>query len=254
MEYKIISGKVIEIRRSFLQTRDACEPKRRRSARVAGHSSESKIKRNERECVRECARVINCNFQAGDLHCVLKYEDGKLPGSYEEAEGVLKKWIGAYRRAFLKETGRAPKMLWVTANFSPKRKAPARIHHHVVIEREGLEIASRLWTGGGFATERLDSRVDHSDLAAYLVENVYDRPAKRNGIAAGTWRGRSTRSRSPSRTWRISTRSAAASSRSTRSRTMRTSAPLQATYDASCRSRRSSGAEGSSYQKAGRKE
>lgn len=179
MEYKIISGRVVEVRRSLLPVRSAEESRPGRSARVAGTSSEAKVKRNERECRKELARVLNCNFGAGDLHVVLKYEEEILPESYEAAEERLKKFIRDYRREFQKAHGRAPKMVWVTANHSPKRNAPARLHHHLVIERDGLELASRLWTGGGFSSERMDNRVDHSDLAAYLADNVQGRPNKK---------------------------------------------------------------------------
>ena len=179
MEYKIISGRVVETRRSWLSVRQAGEPVKRRAARVAGATSEKKIKANEISSSRELARRINAVFLPGDALVTPKYVAEHLPSSYEEAEDYLKKALRQYRKEFKKAYGRSPKMVWVTANWSPSRNAPARLHHHIVVEAEGVEMLRRLWQGGGMSIEFLDNRGDHSDLAAYMVANVHGRPAKK---------------------------------------------------------------------------
>lgn len=185
MEYKIISGRTVEIRRSYMTVRSADDPQPRRAARRAGASSEKKIKANETSCVRELARVINSTFGEGDLFCALKYADERLPGNFDEAARDLElHFLRQLRAAFRMRTGTNPVMLWVTANWSPRRKAPARLHHHLVIEKAAAELIPALWKGGGLNIEILDNRGDHSDLAAYLIENVHDRPNKKKWHAS----------------------------------------------------------------------
>lgn len=172
MEYKIISGRVTEIRRSWLPVRRAGEPAPKRAQRKAGASSERKIAANERSAELKLARVINCTFGRGDAHVVLKYDDAHLPGAYEDAEKDLDKALRKLRGRFKSAIGRNPKIVYATANWSPHRQAPARLHHHVVVEAEAEPLLREIWRGGGYSMEVLDDRGDHTDLAAYIVENV----------------------------------------------------------------------------------
>ena len=180
MEYKIISGRVVEIRRSWMSSTSAY--RKPRGTRRAGASSEAKIKANEKSCVRNLARLINCNFDAGDAQVVLKYDSEHYPVgfSYEEAAGCLKKFLTKLRKKYSKTAGKKLRAVWVTANWSPHRNAPARLHHHLVLPSDALELARELWTGGGFSMELLDSRGDHTDLAAYMLDNVHGLPASAN--------------------------------------------------------------------------
>lgn len=185
MEYKIISGGcVVETRRSWMSVRQQGEPKPTRGVRKAGNTSEKKIKANETESARELARAVNCTVKAGDLWVTLKYDEEHLPGSYEEACADMSRFLRIIRREFRKIFGRLPYLFWVTANWSPKRQAPARLHQHLVIERESLELLGQLWKGGGLNIELLDGRADHSDLAFYMVQNVHGQPGKKKWHAS----------------------------------------------------------------------
>ena len=177
VEYKIISGNVIETRRTYMSARNV-EGKSRRAPKVAGSSSESKIKANERECARELARRINANFSAGDAHLVLKYDEVTLPADYAGAEERIGKFLRKYKAEFKKTTGRTAKAIWVTADRSPRRQAGARLHHHLILEREGRELAVKLWGESLVSYEALDGRLDHSELAAYLIANVSPKAGK----------------------------------------------------------------------------
>lgn len=181
MEYKIISGPVVEIRRSWLPVRGTQEAKPR-GTRRAGASTEKKIRANEKSSQRELARLINCNFGTGDAFLTLKYDPDHYPASFtvEAAQEDLKKCLRKARAAYLKRTGKKLKAIWVTANWSPHRQAPARIHHHLVVPGDAMQLLRELWQGGGMSAEFLDNRGDHSDLAAYLQANVHDRPGKKH--------------------------------------------------------------------------
>ena len=188
MEYRIVSGRTVEIRRSWISTaRDYHKP---RGHRRAGSSSAAKMKANERDCVRRLARLINCNFEAGDAQVALKYDDLHYPGEYETAKAVLtKKFLPMLRKEYRKVTGKNLQAVWVTANWSPKKEAPARLHHHIVLQRDATEMARKIWEErfgglGSFAMESLDGRGDHTDLAAYMAANVHGRPAGENKWSA----------------------------------------------------------------------
>ena len=184
MEYKIISGRVVETRRSWMPVRQTGEPTPTRGTRRAGSSSEKKIKSNEQESARRLARAVNSTVQAGDLFATLKYDDPHLPADYGQAEADLARFLRILRREFRKQFGRLPWCFWVTANWSPKREAPARLHQHLIIERDAYALLGKLWQGGGLNIELLDNRADHSDLAAYLVANVQGQPAKKKWHAS----------------------------------------------------------------------
>lgn len=177
VEYQIISGKTVEKKRSYMNMRKPGEPARGRAPRVAGNTSEKKIRQNRDAAVKTLARTINCNFEANDLHMVLRYDNEHLPVTYEDAEALIKKVINKVRYEFKKEHGRNPKIIWNTADWSPKHNCPARLHHHVVTEAEVETLLRKTWVDmelGDFSVNTLDSRADHTDLAWYVLHNVKD--------------------------------------------------------------------------------
>lgn len=184
MEYKIISGRVTEIRRSYLPVRQAGEPAPKRAPRKAGASSEKKIKANETESARQLARTINATFGKGDAWITAKYDNEHLPADEDEADRYIDKALRVLRIRFKQQYGRNPVLVWDTANWSPKRQAPARLHHHLVMEREAERIFRDVWTGGGYSMEELDNRGDHTDLAVYMIENVKGRGSKKKWHAS----------------------------------------------------------------------
>lgn len=184
MEYKIISGRTVETRRSWLSIGPTY--KRPRGTRRAGSSSLKKIKANERERIKNLARLINCNFATGDGFLTLKYDDAHYPTDlrYETADGILTKFLRKLRTAYRKETGSALPAVSITANWSPHRQAPARLHEHIVIPSDAVELARKIWPefgGPGTVIEKdLNDEGDYTNLAAYLIENVKGRPAGEN--------------------------------------------------------------------------
>lgn len=184
MEYKIISGRTVETRRSWLSIGPTY--KKPRGTRKAGSSSLKKIKANERERIRNLARLINCNFTAGDGFLTLKYDEDHYPAdlSFETAAADLKKFLRKLRTAYRKESGSALPAVSITANFSPRRQAPARLHQHIVIPSDAVELARKIWPEfGGAGTvivKDLNDEGDYTKIAAYMIENVKGRPAGEN--------------------------------------------------------------------------
>lgn len=182
MEYKIISGRTVETRRSWLSIGPTY--KRPRGTRRAGSSSLKKIKANEKERIKNLARLINCNFGTGDGFLTLKYDDEHYPGDYETADTILGKFLRKLRKAYRKEIGSALPAVSVTANWSPRRQAPARLHEHVIIPSVAVPLARMIWPEfGGPGTviiEDLNDEGDYTRLASYMIENVKGRPAGEN--------------------------------------------------------------------------
>lgn len=180
MQYRIISGRTVEIRRGLFSTGPTY--RKPRGTRRAGTSSLKKIKANEKSCVLSCGRKINCNFGAGDVFLTMKYDDAHYPKdlSFDQAEADIKKFLRRVRKEYRKETGESLKAVWVTANWSVHRQTPARLHQHIVLPSAALEIARKAWTEiGGLGTvwiRELDDEGDYTKLAAYMVENVRGLP------------------------------------------------------------------------------
>lgn len=187
MKYYVISGRTVEEQASLLSSK--ADRKKPRGIRRAGSSSESKIKANERSSVKRFARGMACNFSAGDGFVTLKYDASHYPGSqkaaenvpgsegYERAAGDLTRFLRKLKRLYRKETGKTLKAFWQTANWSPRRKAPARLHQHLVIPSDAVELARRIWPEfGGEGTvivKDLNSDPDRTALAEYMVGNVH---------------------------------------------------------------------------------
>ena len=172
MEYKIISGRTVEIRRSYLPVRTAEEVSLGRAPRVAGNSSERKIKGNYKSCVARYAQGLNCNMGYGDIHAVLHYAPLNRPLTYEEAEKIIEKAMAKLRRKFKKLYGRAPKVFFGTADWSPEHECKVNYHHHIVIEEAAGDMLKEIWTYGRIGFNFLDDSGDYSDLAAYIIANI----------------------------------------------------------------------------------
>lgn len=187
MKYHVISGRVVEEQASLLSSK--ADRKKPRGVRRAGSSSEAKIKANERSSTLRLARGIAVNFRPGDAFLTLKYDAGHYPGSQNPAENVpgsvgyvraeadRDRFLRKLRRLFRKETGRALRAYWQTANWSPRREAPARLHQHLIVPSDAVELARRLWPEfGGEGTmivKDLDQDPDRTRLAEYMAGNVH---------------------------------------------------------------------------------
>lgn len=168
MEYHIISGNVVETRRSVLPCR--ATPKKTRGTRKAGNSSVKKINQNERAEILRLARSLNSNFGEGGYFLTWKYPDEKLPADYAAAKKDGEKMMRKLRLLCQKE-GVELKRILVTANWKPQWDKPARLHHHLIINKIPLSIIQQLWPDGEIYIESL-KKGDLSGLAAYLCDNV----------------------------------------------------------------------------------
>ena len=172
MEYKIISGSTVEIRRSWLPNREG-GTERRRGTRIAGNSSEKKIRANEQEAIKQLARVLNCNVEKGWMFVTCKFDNEHLPADREALKKFTARYIKTVRAAFKAEHGRNPRYVYVLGTWSVKHERPSRFHLHLVIEPCSADMLRCLWQGGGSVIcEDTDNRQDHTALAVYMYKNA----------------------------------------------------------------------------------
>ena len=159
---EIKAGRTIEIYRSHSKKTG----KHPRGDRV-GKTSEEMEKANRRQAEKKLTRLINANFEDGDLHVVLTYKKDARP-SPEEAKKVLKKFWRRLKAEY-KKNGEELKYIVVTEY---KNKA---IHHHTIINNpDGMnvtKIIKALWDGIP-KVNPLWSDGQYKELAAYLIKET----------------------------------------------------------------------------------
>lgn len=172
MEYKIISGRTTEIRRTMMPFREKGQ-KVRRGTRVKGKTSLRKILANEREAVKNLARILNCNFGPGDCWITLTYPENTLPGSRDEAKKDLEKFLRKCRDAFRKATGKGLRYVVSVSDRDGKTgEIGKRLHLHIVMDAVAYEIVTALWPAEDVTYRRLDGRGDYTGIARYMVTNA----------------------------------------------------------------------------------
>lgn len=180
----IISGEVVERRK----TRVRQNPKKR-GGRIRGNSSEKKIVGNKEYAKLALARIINCNFSAGDLWLTLKYDEEGLASVGDEFEAA-----DHQAALFLERIGRRLKKLgvifrWIrcTSNLDGDTGEAVRLHNHLLIpggafvirDRElwiGEEKVEDIWGKGGVDWQILRKQKDYKRLANYIVNQARNLP------------------------------------------------------------------------------
>ena len=193
---RIKSGRVIE--ESAFHVAANVRP---RKGRRRGATTRPKQDQNDRDCVKRFARVLNCNFSAGDLLIQPTYtdaalydladglQDGDLDELRKRAEHELSLFLRRLGRE-LKKTGAELRAVWLTSDMDGDTGEVVRIHHHVVLQHGGLRMENGelyigdrrlddVWGHGSVDWKPLQHQDDYSQLAAYLMRQVRRRPDAR---------------------------------------------------------------------------
>ncbi|MCI2105421.1 MAG: hypothetical protein LKK00_01690 [Intestinimonas sp.] len=171
MRYAITSGRVVE-KRDVLMEINLDPTKKRTRGRRRAKSAEKQIERNGNETVLRLARILNSNFKGGDLFLTLKYDNGRLPDTLEEAKRLARNFMNRIARAYQKTTGEKLRWVLVTADRSAKTGEPVRLHHHIVMDAVDWELISKHWPADQFSYRRLDGSGDYIGVARYMVRNA----------------------------------------------------------------------------------
>lgn len=136
--------------------------KQKRKMRT-GITSEAVKKNNMRIAVWRLWMLLANNFDSTGSHVTLTYA-GNEP-TKEQAAADRKKMIAQLRKEF-KRQGKELKYVIVTEY---KNK---RIHHHIVMNSQDVELVTRLWGKGGVHFTALREEGDFHDLAEYLIKET----------------------------------------------------------------------------------
>lgn len=123
---------------------------------------------NERTARKKLRRLINTNFEQGDIHLILTYQKELRP-TPQESKRILRNFKDALARRY-KKHGKVFKWILVTEY---KNKA---IHHHMIINSpDGYDPSkdiAAIWTRGRPKETRLDDSGNYSQLADYLIKET----------------------------------------------------------------------------------
>lgn len=157
--------------------------------------------RNEASAEKRAARSLNANFP-GDQGWLLELdyspegmavveksvedgpEDQRMDRMFHAAHHQLRLWLRRVRRACKAAGVELRYALAITSDMDGKTGEVVRLHHHAVINLEAAEIALEQWTLGGTDRERLYDEVDHTGLAAYLLDQVRRLPDEKKYISS----------------------------------------------------------------------
>ena len=146
---------------------------------------------NQKQSVREAARIFNANFGAGDYLLGLDYSaagmakleawsDGQEGQDVERedlirqaAERELQLCLRRVRRALAREGKELRYHLAVTSDMDGETGTPVRVHHHLIINREAREAFTEKWKRlGGVSWEPLREQDDYLPVAEYILGQV----------------------------------------------------------------------------------
>lgn len=159
---------------------------RRKAARKAGRAGDN--------AERIFARLLNNNFTEGRaVHLAMTYSPAGYRRLEARAAAIMQQLPGiperdAIFRAAQKEFENFVRRVQYelkgfvyiasTSDMDGKSLEPERVHHHVIIEREALEICRRKWAKYGVIYERelYSSNGDFTPLASYIIKQVREVP------------------------------------------------------------------------------
>jgi len=195
------SGEVVEL--STVWVGASAKPRR---PRKKGSTSAQKRDENERDAVKRLARIINCNFSHGDLLLTPNYdqagmarleewaranqmegeswEDAMLRGAKREGKLYLERIKPA-----LKAKGVVCKYVLITSDMDGETGELVRLHHHLVIQRVGYEVAAAKWPFGSVDYQILKDQDDYTPLALYLCKQVRHQPDAKKWTASRNMAG-----------------------------------------------------------------
>lgn len=125
-------------------------------------TSEAVRKNNDRLAVIRLRRILNANFGYGDLHVVLTYSQAPDP---VQAKKDRANFIKTMQRKMRKQ-GKELKYIAVTEYMH------SRIHHHMVLNTNDIELLGSAWKHGYIKTAALDASGNYAKLAEYLLKET----------------------------------------------------------------------------------
>lgn len=171
-----------------------------RKGRQRGNTLPRKQDANERACTKRLARLLNCNFRAGDLLLSPSYDAEHMEALLEnagegadvlrrKAEHVVELFLRRLKRE-LDKAGVELRYIAVTSDMDGDTGELVRVHHHIVIPSDGVTMVSGeiyvgkrrladIWGQGDMDYRPLHHQDDYTPLAEYLMRQVRRLPDAR---------------------------------------------------------------------------
>lgn len=127
-------------------------------------TTEEQWKVNLRNATRKLTRKMNTNFNPGDYHLVLSYEQQYKPQTWEEMYEDVRKFLRDLRKEY-KKLGMELKYIRVME----RGKKGAR-HHHIVLNEIPPKILRKCWKKGRIHINPMEESGQYRKLAAYFLK------------------------------------------------------------------------------------
>ena len=170
-EKRIYSGRYLEIEIYPISKKER-NKSRKRKLKESVNKQKNLNDKNARKHLR---RLINGNFDDGDIFLHLTYDEKNLPGSEEEAKKQLTNFLRRVKNYRRKRGMEELKYIAVTeyheADENDKRTR-TRIHHHLVVSGMDRDELEGLWRNGRANADRLKSNeLGYEELANYISKD-----------------------------------------------------------------------------------
>lgn len=154
-----VAGKTIEVCKYHTYRTRIKGEKRAKKEKPTG---EAQMKVNLRKAEKELRRLMNENFEDGDL--LLRLDFSERPSGSWEMQGYISKAMGDMKKK-AKRTGIDMKYIYV------KEVGPRGGRHvHAVISKIDTDIIRKCWPHGGIHIDPLNSGGQYRKIAAYFIK------------------------------------------------------------------------------------
>lgn len=139
-------------------------------------SRKEQEKLNRKNRIKKAVRMINTNFNEGDLYITLSYE-GEVPDK-ERAKKDVENYLDRIRRWWKKNKPNEEFKYVSVLDFldDPSKSKRTRIHHHLIISRMDRNIAEEKWGKGTANANRLQAdNLKFTKVATYIASQAKTR-------------------------------------------------------------------------------
>lgn len=180
IEEVCVAGDTIEVCKYYSYRTHTKGEKR---AKKEKETSEAQKKVNQRKAEKEIRRLMNANFQDGDLLVRLDFFKEQLPDGSEQMQEMMAKAIRKLRQEFRK-LGRELKYIYV------KEIGPRGGRHiHMVMSKCDTDILRRCWPHGGIHIDPLISDGQYRKVASYFIKYAAKTEETEGRIIGKRWYG-----------------------------------------------------------------
>lgn len=174
------AGKTIEINKYYSFRWHTKGEKRENKA---DESSEAQKRVNQRQAETKLRRLLNNNFEDGDLLITLDFFRENLPRGSDEMQLHMSKAMRKLK-ALMHKDGEALKYVYVK---EVGRKSSR--HIHAVINKTKMEYLRKVWPHGGIHIQPLYSNGNYGQIAAYFIKYAIKTEESEGKLIGKRWYG-----------------------------------------------------------------